>query len=284
MTGSSTTVAGRLRQQLPTLPAAERRVARALLADYPVAGLETVARLAQRSGASGPTVLRLVGRLGFDGHPDLQRELREELARQHYSPLSQLAQIRPGADASKSAADVLARGLRRSLDELVPGELTCAAEMLMTPRRAVLATGGRFSDLLAQYLVRHLRELRPRVRHVPVDDRVTALLDLSRGDVLVVADFRRYQTDTAAFAAAARSAGARIVLLTDPWMSPIVRDADVVLQASVEAPSPFDSMVPAMAVIEALIAEVVTMYGESSRSRLESFDRTWAKLHADIKP
>jgi DNA-binding MurR/RpiR family transcriptional regulator len=41
-------IAERLRQLLPVLPAAERRIARALLADYPVAGLETVARLAAR--------------------------------------------------------------------------------------------------------------------------------------------------------------------------------------------------------------------------------------------
>ena len=55
-------IAERLRQLLPVLPAAERRIARVLLADYPVAGLETVARLAARASASGPTVLRLTSR------------------------------------------------------------------------------------------------------------------------------------------------------------------------------------------------------------------------------
>ena len=72
-------IAERLRQLLPVLPAAERRIARALLADYPVAGLETVARLAARASASGPTVLRLTSRLGFSGYPELQRGQRPRL-------------------------------------------------------------------------------------------------------------------------------------------------------------------------------------------------------------
>ena len=58
----------RIREVLPSLPAAERRVAHELLRRYPVAGLETVARLAAQSGVSGPTVVRLVGKLDFEGH------------------------------------------------------------------------------------------------------------------------------------------------------------------------------------------------------------------------
>ena len=46
------TVAERLRLQLGELTPAERKVARALMADYPVGGLEPIARLSAASGVS----------------------------------------------------------------------------------------------------------------------------------------------------------------------------------------------------------------------------------------
>lgn len=48
------TVADRLRLRLGELTRAERKVARALMADYPVGGLEPVAKLAAAAGVSRP--------------------------------------------------------------------------------------------------------------------------------------------------------------------------------------------------------------------------------------
>ena len=49
------TAVERIRDQLGSFTAKERRVARSMLANYPVAGLQTVARLAKQSGVSSPT-------------------------------------------------------------------------------------------------------------------------------------------------------------------------------------------------------------------------------------
>ena len=65
-------VASQVRDVIATLSPSERKVARALLADYPVAGLETVAALAGSAGVSPPTVVRFVARLGFSGHGPIQ--------------------------------------------------------------------------------------------------------------------------------------------------------------------------------------------------------------------
>ena len=56
------TVAEGVRAVLGDFSASERKVARSLLAAYPVAGLETVAQLAERAGVSPPTVVRFVSR------------------------------------------------------------------------------------------------------------------------------------------------------------------------------------------------------------------------------
>jgi Transcriptional regulators len=58
-------IAETIRQGLGLLTPTERKPALALLANYPVPGLEPVAQFAKRAGVSGPTILRLVAKLGL---------------------------------------------------------------------------------------------------------------------------------------------------------------------------------------------------------------------------
>src|SRR4051812_49497948 len=69
----------RVRQELQSLSDAERRVGSALLGEYPLAGLETVARFAKRAGPRGPTILRFIGRLGYSNYAEFQDALRSEI-------------------------------------------------------------------------------------------------------------------------------------------------------------------------------------------------------------
>ncbi|MDT8854663.1 hypothetical protein RNZ50_06375 [Paracoccaceae bacterium Fryx2] len=85
---SAMSIQDQVRRELAEFTDAERRVARALLGEYPMAGLETVARLARRAGTSGPTILRFVGRLGFDNHAAFQDALRSEIQARLQSPLA----------------------------------------------------------------------------------------------------------------------------------------------------------------------------------------------------
>jgi DNA-binding MurR/RpiR family transcriptional regulator len=55
--------------------------------------------------------------------------------------------------------------------------------------------------------------------------------------------------------------------------------ASAVLTAEVTAPSPFDSLVPALAVVEALIAAAVRELGDAPRARIAAYDAYWAQRH-----
>src|SRR5882724_8452309 len=85
-TKESKPISERVRRSLSAYTAAENRVAQALLEDYPVAGLETVARFAKRAGTSGPTILRFVNRLGFESYAAFQNRLRSEVQKQLQGP------------------------------------------------------------------------------------------------------------------------------------------------------------------------------------------------------
>jgi DNA-binding MurR/RpiR family transcriptional regulator len=102
--------------------------------------------------------------------------------------------------------------------------------------------------------------------------RSNRLVDMGRGHVLTVFDFRRYQRDTVDLARAAKTKRAKVVLFTDQWMSPIVDWADAVLVAEVRVASPFDTLAPALALLEMLVARVYGAIGADATLRMSQFE------------
>lgn len=270
------TVAERLQLRLAELTPAERKVARALMAGYPVRGLDPVAKLAAAAGVSGPTVVRLVSKLSFDSYADFQQSLKSEVSRRLSSPLAMHGERPAGSagDALAAAEDLFCDGIRSSFARLPRSEFDQAVRLLADRRRGVTLAGGRFSSVLAEYLAAHLRVLRPGVRVVSAagGDRMSALLDLGRRDILVAFDYRRYQHDTVRLAAAAKRQGATLIAFTDPYLSPLSANADVILTSSVRSPSPFDALTPALALVEAVITAVVDRLGDEPLSRMARYD------------
>src|SRR5205814_2263526 len=196
-----------VRQRQADLSPAERKLARVLLASYPIAGLESVARFAERAGVSAPTVTRFITKLGFHGYPEVQEQLRQEVLARYLA--GQLHLLRPGIG-------------------LVDAERTAAAQQL---------------------------------------------IDLRKGDVLVVFDYRRYQADTIESARLVAGQGVNVVLFTDPWLSPASAFARQVVVTSVETVGPFDSLVGATAVLEAIVAAVLARLGPRAQSRMQSLEQ-----------
>ena len=176
-------------------------------------------------------------------------------------------------DVLGTSARTLGEAVAASVAGLDPDEFQRAVSLVSDGGRQVLVTGGWFSQLLAAHLTSVLRELRPGVRLVgpSASDRAGAIADIGRRDTVVAFDFRRYDRDTLEIARAARAASARVLLVTDPWLSPVADIAGAVLTAQVSGPSPFESFTPALAVVETLIASVVDALGEAGRARFERF-------------
>jgi DNA-binding MurR/RpiR family transcriptional regulator len=279
-------VAERARRNLKALSKAERRVAHALLEDYPVAGLETVAQFAERAGTSGPTILRFVGHLGFTSYNDFQKALRSELQLRLQGPLARYGS-RPRSDEDGDPFKRLGSAICRNIQHAVGGvsrrEYAVLSALISDRRRAVFCLGGRFSQLIAAYFHHYLRWLRPGTRLIRDGSATWAdyLLDVRSGDVLVVFDFRRYQRDVLQFAGSAAAQGAVIVLFTDVWNSPIAKYAAHVIRCPVEVPTAFDSGVAGLAMVEVIIASVVEELGNRSKIRMERLERLRApfRLH-----
>jgi len=264
-----------VRQRLDSLSPAERRLARVLLASYPIAGLESVARFAERASVSPPTVTRFITKLGFRGYPEFQESLRREVQSRLSSPLARYRDEPKRDSVVNDALEVSTHNLRATLGLLSDRDVKEAVKLLADVRRRIMILGGRVSAPLARYLAGQLHLLRPGVGLVDAERSAPAqqLIDMRKTNVLIVFDYRRYQPDTIECARVASSRGCDVILFTDPWLSPASAFARQVLVTSVETVGPFDSLVGAMAVVEALIAAVLGELGARAEMRMQSLER-----------
>jgi DNA-binding MurR/RpiR family transcriptional regulator len=274
---TSETIGEEVRERLGQLTPSERRVARTLLATYPSAGLESLPQLAESAGVTGPTVLRFVRKVGFEGYPDFQRSLREEVQARSEG-LPSLYVTRAGVrddDVLRQSHDAFTRALdatlgSRSLQE----DLAKVVPLLSDPKRSLWFIGGRFSQLAATYLALQLRMLRPGCGIVAEEParRILDTMEISRRDVMCVFDYRRYQQDTIAAAKVAGERGAEVVVFTDPWLSPAAEHAHHVLISHVDSASPFDSLLGAFALTEVIVAKVVVLLGDAGHARVADLE------------
>ena len=276
---SKPTLADRVTASMASLSEAERRAARALLARYPTTGMETVALFAERAKVSAPTILRFVAKLGFAGYADFRRALREEMEAQAEYPLT-----RPHADGTSTAFSAFTRSLvttvENSLAMVSQSDMEKLTDLLIDERREIFLLGGDFTDPAARHLEFHLRKMRSRVRlfSQSLPRRADELADIRKRDVVILFDIRRYQLDTIRTAEIAKERGAVVALFTDRWMSDVAQVADIVIRAQVDLPSPWDSLIGLIALVETLALSIDARQWPIGRSRFEAIEQVRSKL------
>ncbi|MBY5988993.1 MurR/RpiR family transcriptional regulator [Roseovarius atlanticus] len=259
------------------LTPAERLLSDTLLRDYPMAGLQSITKLAEASGVSTPTVIRLARKLGFDGFPEMQAALREEASAQIKKPILKREgwpQGRNDSPAFRNFAEAVFDNLNQTIERLDPATFDALAKVLADTRRNIFLLGGRITRSNADYFFNHLQIVRPGVTLLSPSPNVWPqyLIDMGPRSVLVIFDIRRYEADLATLASLARERGVVIVLFTDQWGSPISQTADHVINALVEVPSSWDSTLGINLIVEALIAAIQTRRQDKARDRIEELE------------
>ncbi len=259
------------------LTPSEEKIVRLLLADYPISGLGTASSIARRAGVSDPTVVRLVVKLGYAGFSDFQSQLLAELEARLHSPLLMMEAKRSTAAVDSAVLTYLVStytALEKAKTATPLQTYDRASRLIMEAKGEVVLLGGRFSRHLAGMLAGYLTQFRPGIRDIgPLSTQAfDTLADLGRRDVIVVFDYRRYQLDVIAYARQAAERDVRIVLFTDQWLSPIAELAETTIVSPLEAASPYDTLAPATAQMEALVAQILGTLGETVRTRIEKLE------------
>lgn len=272
-------VSQRIGDAAANLTRSERRVAEIVIASPQLVAFGTVAELAEAAGAGAATVVRLAGKLGYDGFTGLQAAVQADLARQ----------LRPAAERIREPAadDPLAQHLRievgnvhATLAGIDASEYGAAVELLTDPERSVLVLSGDASTCVALQLVGELQALRSGVsllggNAVQVTSRIASI---APGDVVVVMDLRRYDRWVVEALGRAQARGAVVIALTDSLLSPLSAAARCRFVVSAAGGGPFDSHTGTLAVCNLLVAGVAAALRDVAADRLERMETAWREV------
>ena len=274
---SDDTIAVRLREHYNTFSPTERKVARVLLNQYPIVGLETIAQWAQKAAVSGPSVLRLVNKLGFDSYTGFQEALRLELDAQLQSPLLRRD---PNTEAPQQGfvhnfTQNIQKLLQQTAQHLLTEDFDTVVDWLAQPRHRLWLLGGYITGPLAEYFCNHLQTIRGQVSLLRPVARTWAdsLVDMGKNDVIIVFDIRRYWPELKPLMKLASERKCKLILITDQWTSPLSVHADITLTAYTEGKTGWDTNVAIMLLMDALISALNNVHWEHTKTRLEEIEQ-----------
>lgn len=283
MVDANLTISDRIQEKLDGLTRAERQLALSILENYPASGLGPLATLAKGANVSVPTVARMVQKLGYKGYPDFQADLRDELGAIAKGPIAKhetWAGAAPSEHILNRFTEAVIDNIRNTMANIDPVAFDQACALVADQRRHLYIVGGRITHTLAEYLFMHMQVIRPNLTHVQSTSNTWPhyLLNAGDGDVFVIFDVRRYENNTLKLAEMARARGAKVVLFTDHWRSPVHRIADVCLTSQIIVPSAWDSATTTMLLIESMISAIQTLNWDSTKNRMQElediFDKT----------
>jgi len=265
-------IANTVRDRWSSLTKSDRVVARRLLAEYPSAGLKTLAELAAKAGVSAPSVIRFVKKLGFGSYPEFQRELHDEIQASFEYFSNKTPASAPRVESTDTEL-AYTQSIRKTVQKTLDSDVAGLAATIARTRSSVLCLGGRVSHALAMIFHAHLLRLRRNVELVSTNpvERAERLMDVGRSDLVILFDFKPYDSTATSFARLAFDNKATIVCFTDFEQSPVAEYAKHIVLADNRVTADSPSLAAALCSAEIVLNEVRNKIGASARSRSRSF-------------
>jgi DNA-binding MurR/RpiR family transcriptional regulator len=259
----------RIAEQQAGFAPQERRAAETLLEHLDDLATYRAAELAELAGVSKATMSRLFRRLGFADFDEVRDHLRGLRA------AGEPRHVEGPTDVDAHASQE-AEAIRRALRQPALADVVA----LIADAARVTVVGWRNSYPVALHLRQQLAHVRADVRLAPLPGQVVGeeLADVTDGDVLVVAGFRRRPAGFARFMAEVEATGAEVVLLGDPTAARYARHARVWLECPISTGLAFDSYAAAMSLASVLADGVLSRLGRPAGSRAAGISGTYERL------
>jgi len=277
-------VESRILQSMEDLTQSERAVASLLLDDYPVSGLLTITKIADKAGVSTPSVVRMAKKIGYSGFSDMQQAMQADVSASIQDPIKKrnaLATKKNKAHITTRFSEAINDNLRHTLNRLDYDAFDAVAHLLANSDKTVYLAGGRITRSVADYLFNHLQIIRPNIIDMGTSANIWPqfIVDMNENAVLLVFDIRRYESHLTKLAKLSQDKGASVVLFTDQWGSPISQLSDYKFQSHVDVPSPWDSSIAIMILVESMISAVQDLCWKDGKTRIEELEKLFGKTH-----
>lgn len=226
-------------------------------------GLEGIQEVASQCGVQPSAVVRFAKHFGFSGYSELQRIFRDGLSRQIAPGRTYRARIREVIEAGGrdlSSAEIAREFLTGSIAAMqelqsgLHGPTFRKAVDLLAEADAIWIVGSRRSFPVAAYLDYALQHTDKRIALISAlgNMHFGQVRAVRKGDVMIAISFAPYAEETIAVAAEAQRRGARLIAITDSRMSPLAREAQVVLPVQDNTTFGFRSLTSTMGLAQSL--------------------------------
>ncbi len=224
----------RLAEAYRNLPDAQRAIADALKGDPLLGAFWGIEALAERSGVSVGSVMRLTKRVGYRSFNEFRNALRA--ACNARSSKGDLGNLPPVTDLFGTLAEVVARDmhhLNRMIRMVEPALLDASVKALLDARHRVVLGRG-VSHVMSLILGFYLTQAGvPTIAALP-SDFSNQVANLEPEDLLVVIGFQPYSRETVDAAAFAKQSGVPVLAFSDRVDSPLAPHASILLPVSSE--------------------------------------------------
>lgn len=241
-------------------------VARFVLNHPEEVAVGSIVPLAGQAGVPAATLTRFAQELGFSGFPDMQRVFRERLLGPRPSFAERLAGLASGVeeadlDSPGAVFDGFVQAAAGSLLRIAEGLDRAALERFvaaLAEAEAVHVAAARGAFGIGAYAVYGLASSGRRAHLVDNLGAMRAQQVAAMGprDAMMVLTFDDYTPESVEVARMARSAGRRVLAITDNELSPVVPVAAEVLYVKEARLGHFRSQVPALVVVQAVIVSL----------------------------
>lgn len=270
-TGPADDIIASIRQAMPQLRPAERRVAGAVLADVGFAVHSSSADLARQAGVSEPTVTRFSRAIGCNGLRDLKVRLAQSMVvgRIYLEPPPHVGTDLAQPAMWRSIFTEIRRAVSAVEEQFSKDDLEKAAEAIAScGRLAAFGVGGGSTVAVTEVEHRFFR-LGIAVSHTS-DPQLMRMVasTLGKDDVVIAISTTGNAADVIEAAGIAKRYGARVIAITKP-KSRLAQLADIPLCVQVpEAPDPLKPTASRYALLTAVdLLAAATAYSRPRESQ-----------------
>lgn len=269
----------------PDLQPSLRKVADFILRHPLKAATLTIEELAQATGTSPAAVNRLARAMQLGGFSALKTALVATL-QDLVSPVdklrNELAQRSDGSFGLHEQMRIAGSNLGSTTNGNSQESFAAFVEALAAARRVYILGFGNsayLAGLAAANLVPYCADAVAVSMEGGNENAAYRLASITAEDALLAISLPRYSLDTLQLARYALERGARVLAITDSPASPLAPIADHSLFATAEHPVLISSNIAVLALIESLVAAVMTRNKEAVRLAAELTESVLSYLH-----
>jgi DNA-binding MurR/RpiR family transcriptional regulator len=266
----------KIQRDFANLSKNQKKVAEYLGQDGAMASFDSVRQLANKVGVSESSVVRLAQALGYEGYPELRRELQEEFKKKMGGAgrLQRAVNELPTQGFVESLFRKDVESIEETLTQFSHEDFSRAIDLVWQARR-IFIIGFRSALSLAYFLNFRLARLGLDV-HLILMTGGTSLLEqlvlMKKTDLLVTIGFDQPPAETRTAISHAIISKARILGISHSSTSEIARNATLYLLAR-RRDDRTQSLVAHMALLNALAIGIANRKRSRSLSALERLDR-----------